>query len=71
MLIAGGVLAGWEWYWRAQGVAPEAIDSQQLWALQRDRATGATPRPVVFLGASRTVYGIDPKVWRERFFYKM
>lgn len=66
LALACALLAGWEFYWRAQGVAPEAIDSQQLWALQRDRADAAKPRPVVFLGASRTVYGIDPKVWRER-----
>lgn len=66
LALACALLAGWELYWRAQGVKPEVIDSQQLWSLQRDRADGAQPQPVIFLGASRTVYGIDPKVWRER-----
>lgn len=61
------MLLAWEWYFRAAGVAPEVIDSQQLWAQQRDRADGLPPpQAVVFLGASRTVYGLDPKVWRER-----
>lgn len=67
LALAAAVLLAWEWRARAAGVAPEVIDSQQLWALQRDRADGVPPpRTTVFLGASRTVYGIDPKVWRER-----
>lgn len=67
LVLAALALTGWEVYWRAQGVTPEVIDSQQLWALQRDRASSAgDARAVVFLGASRTVYGIDPKVWRGR-----
>lgn len=67
VLLAAALLFGWEWHLRGTGVAPEVIDSQQLWAQQRDRANGAQPpRPVVFLGASRTVYGLDPKGWRDR-----
>lgn len=66
LVLAAGMLCAWEMLWRAQGVTPEVIDSKQLWAAQRDRASGAPPpRTVVFLGASRTVYGIDPKVWGE------
>lgn len=67
LLLAAAALALWDRHWRGEGVAPEVIDSKQLWAQQRDRADGnGPPRSVVFLGASRTVYGIDPKVWRER-----
>lgn len=67
LLLAAGVLLAWEWHYRSIGVTADVIDSQQLWSLQRDRANGLPPpRSVVFLGASRTVYGLDPKVWRDR-----
>ena len=48
-----------ERYWRRLGFTPGVIDSMQLWALQRDHARQAAPRPLVFLGASRTLFGID------------
>ncbi|MBP7537456.1 MAG: hypothetical protein KA790_10765, partial [Ottowia sp.] len=46
-----------ERYWRRLGFTPGVIDSMQLWALQRDHARQAAPRPLVFLGASRTLFG--------------
>lgn len=48
-----------ERYWRRHGFTPGVIDSMQLWSLQRDQARRAAPRPLVFLGASRTLFGID------------
>ena len=48
-----------ERYWRRHGFTPGVIDSMQLWSLQRDQARHAAPRPLVFLGASRTLFGID------------
>ena len=67
VLLAAIALFAWDAHFRRAGVAPEVIDSKQLWAQQRARADGdPPPRAVVFLGASRTVYGLDPKVWRER-----
>jgi hypothetical protein len=66
LVLALLALVGVERAWRAQGIAPGLIDSSQLWSLQRDRVDAGTQRPVVFLGASRTVYGIDPKVWKQQ-----
>lgn len=67
LVLAAAALFAWDRYYRSLGVDAEVIDSKQLWSLQRDRANGLPPpRSVVFLGASRTVYGLDPKVWRDR-----
>lgn len=65
-MLALGALGAWEWHWRARGVMPGLIDSSQAWARQRDRVYDEQLRPVVFLGASRTVYGLDPKVWKSQ-----
>lgn len=60
-LAAAGLLA-YERTWRAKGLEPSVIDSPQLWSAARDQVDEES---VVFLGASRTVYGIDPAAWRR------
>ena len=67
VVLALLVLAGIESYWRGQGFQAEISDSKQLWSLQRDRVYGDDPLPVVFIGASRTAYGIDLASWRTRY----
>ena len=63
LLAAAGLLA-YESFWRERGLFPSVIDSPQLWSAARDEVRADS---VVFLGASRTVYGIDPAQWsRER-----
>ena len=67
MLLAGvvwfsGVLA-YEAHLRAQGHLPSIIDSPQLWAQERSRTDGSDA--VVFIGASRTLYGVDLQTVRE------
>ena len=61
MLLAGFIwLSGlllFEGYLRDQGHLPSIIDSSQLWAQERSRTDGLDA--VVFIGASRTLYGID------------
>ena len=61
MLLAGFIwLSGlllFEGYLRDQGHLPSIIDSSQLWAQERSRTDGSDA--VVFIGASRTLYGID------------
>src|SRR5690554_1388464 len=42
--------------WRLRGHTPSVIDSTQLWSLHRSRAQG--DKALVFLGASRTQFGI-------------
>lgn len=62
--LAAVGLGAYERWWRAQGLFPSVIDSPQLWSAARDAVRDDS---VVFLGASRTVYGIDPATWaRER-----
>lgn len=67
IVLAALVLVGIEAYWRAQGFAAEISDSKQLWSLQRDRIYASDALPVVFIGASRTAYGIDLAAWRQRY----
>ena len=67
MLCAGfiwlsGVLL-YEGYLRDQGHLPSIIDSSQLWAQERSRTDGSDA--VVFIGASRTLYGVDLRTVRE------
>lgn len=65
VLLAATVLYALDRHGRALGMPTGLIDSMQLWSLQRDRVYGVAPRPVVFIGASRSAYGIDPKTWRS------
>jgi hypothetical protein len=62
-LIAGAA----ERHWRARGYVPGIIDSQDLWAQQRQRAiAGGGKTKVALLGASRTVYSVDLDRFRQR-----
>ena len=64
---AAAVLLGVEMYWRGQSYVPVLLDSRQLWSLQRDRVNDAGDGKVLaLLGASRTVYGVNPKRLRQR-----
>ncbi|MBK6436172.1 MAG: hypothetical protein IPF83_10085 [Rhodanobacteraceae bacterium] len=64
IVVAGLALLALDRHWRAFGMPAGLIDSKQLWSIQRDRVYGDDPRSVVFIGASRSAYGIDPKQWR-------
>lgn len=54
--LALALVAAAEAWWRHQGHSPSVIDSAQLWSLHRDRVGG--DNTLVFLGASRTQFGI-------------
>ena len=67
MLLAGfiwlsGVLL-YEGFLRDLGHLPSVSDSSQLWAQERSRTNGSDA--VVFIGASRTLYGVDLQTVRE------
>jgi len=47
----------WEKYWRSAGHIPTMIDTPQLWSIQRMNVY--KPDTVVFIGASRSQYGIS------------
>lgn len=53
-------------YWIKQGYTPTLVDSKSLWAYQRDRVYSSEKTPLVFIGASRTLFGIDLPYMRER-----
>lgn len=63
--IAALLLLALDQHGRSLGMPVGLIDSKQLWSIQRDRVYGDVPRPVAFIGASRSAYGIDPKQWRS------
>lgn len=56
-------LVGWELYWRSQGYVPTINDNKALWAIQRDRLDTLNTDDVVFVGSSRTLYGIQLDTW--------
>jgi hypothetical protein len=55
-----------EHHWRARGYTPGIIDSQDLWAQQREQLIRTDKRPIALLGASRTLYSVDLDVFRKR-----
>ena len=65
LVLAGSVLYAVERHWRSRGYAPIIVDAPDLWSLQRAKAS-AVERPIVFLGASRTLYAIDRGTVRAR-----
>ena len=65
LVLAGSVLYAVERHWRSRGYAPIIVDAPDLWSLQRAKAS-AVERPIVFLGASRTLYAIDRATVRTR-----
>lgn len=45
--------------WRNKGYAASVQDSKQFWSVHRASIYSYKKKPLVFLGASRTLYGID------------
>ncbi|MDO3385256.1 hypothetical protein QWI17_05315 [Gilvimarinus sp. SDUM040013] len=58
LLVALALCLTAEYYWREQGYTPRILDSAMLWSLERSKAT--TGNSLVFVGASRTQFGIHP-----------
>lgn len=55
-----------EWRWRMAGFGPQVIDSKSLWALERSRVDRSGLEPLVILGASRILCGVDLPTLRQR-----
>lgn len=53
------ILLGYDSYFRSKGYNASVVDTKDLWALQRSRVYQGIKKPLVFLGASRTLFGID------------
>lgn len=65
LLLAVLLLAGWEAYWRAQGVTPDMRNDFGLWALQRRRIDSGEGDATVFLGGSRVYFDLQLPVWER------
>lgn len=57
--IVVAAFAVWETKVREHGYGPTYSDTPNLWAESRERASGAGPDQLVFVGASRTLFDID------------
>ncbi|AMC10320.1 hypothetical protein Lupro_03205 [Lutibacter profundi] len=55
----------WELYWRSQGLHPTLSDEKALWAKERAKLENATKNDIVLIGASRTYFDIQKKVWEK------
>ena len=66
LLTLCSVLYAYNHYWVKQGYKPALVDSKSLWAYQRDNVYSSKKTPLVFIGASRTLFGIDLPYIRER-----
>ncbi|HZJ96170.1 MAG TPA: hypothetical protein VFD11_11540 [Thiopseudomonas sp.] len=64
--VLGAVLLAYNNYWLKQGHVPNIADSKSLWAAQRDKVYRRDKTPLVFLGASRTLFAIDMPYVRQR-----
>lgn len=65
LLVALAAVMGAENYWRERNYQPALLDSIALWSVQRDQVAAYGDRALVFVGASRTLYGIDLPTIRE------
>jgi hypothetical protein len=65
-LLALALVAASEWRWRKSGFGPQVIDSKSLWALERTRVDSTRLEPLVILGASRILCGVDLPTLRQR-----
>lgn len=59
------LLAGWEWHWRAFGVAPSTSNSDGLWSNQRRRIDSGEGGRTVLIGSSRVLFGVDLDSWQR------
>lgn len=60
-VLAALAITAVEWRYRRLGVLPTVLDDKDLWAQERARLAAAGDRGVALIGASRMLYGIDPK----------
>jgi hypothetical protein len=64
VVLAVALLAGLEMFWRHQGHLPSVVDSEELWAIERERVSA--DNVIAILGTSRAVTGISMATLRER-----
>jgi len=65
VLLFAVLLGGWEWRWRSKGSTPTFVNSDVLWALQRERIEHGEGDATVFIGDSRMLFDMDLDVWER------
>jgi len=65
IVLAAGMLGGWETLLRRNGARPAVVDDKYLWAWHRDRVYTDDRIPVVLVGASRIQCGFSPEVFER------
>ncbi|MEP6484017.1 MAG: hypothetical protein ABJB01_06175 [Rudaea sp.] len=59
------LLAGWEFYWRAQGAIPGFRNTDSLWSIQRRRIDNDQGDATVLVGASRMLFDLNLPTWER------
>ena len=59
------LLGGWEWRWRSKGARPAIVNSDVLWALQRERIDHGEGDATVLIGDSRMLFDMNLDVWEK------
>lgn len=66
-MLATLAVAANEARWRAEGQRATVTDDNDLWSLERARASDGDASTVVLLGHSRMMLGFEPSVFHERY----
>lgn len=67
IVLAAGILAGYETLLRRHGHRPSIVDDINLWAHYRGQAANNNPQTVALLGASRIQMGFHTQTFRDAF----
>lgn len=59
LVLSAFTILGYNHYWISRGYSASVQDTRQFWAVHRAQVYPSDKKVLVFLGASRTLYGID------------
>lgn len=65
VVLCALMVGGWEFYWRAYGVAPTYRNSDGQWLVQRRRLDNGEGGATVLIGASRILFDTQLPVWEK------
>jgi hypothetical protein len=65
VVLCAFMVAGWEVYWRAFGVAPTYRNTDGEWLMQRRRLDAGEGGSTVLIGASRILFDTQLPIWEK------
>ena len=65
LLLVGGFILGYEWYWRSEGFTISYNDDKVLWARHREKVYQPIDQTTILLGSSRIKFDIDLSTWKK------